>query len=123
AGVGGRPAVAAGARASLGVDQLGLPRLPRLQGVPVPGVLRGLLRRHLQGVARWRLGDSPARDPAQLPQLGPAAAAADLLRPALREGRMIAIDVHLDADSAAAMARDVRRGLTAGPKELSPQSF
>jgi L-histidine N-alpha-methyltransferase len=36
---------------------------------------------------------------------------------------MIAIDVHLDADSAAAMARDVRRGLTAEPKELSPKYF
>jgi L-histidine N-alpha-methyltransferase len=36
---------------------------------------------------------------------------------------MIAIDVHLDADSAAAMARDVRRGLTSVPKELSPKYF
>jgi L-histidine Nalpha-methyltransferase len=36
---------------------------------------------------------------------------------------MIAIDVHLDADSAAAMARDVHRGLTAEPKELSPKYF
>jgi L-histidine Nalpha-methyltransferase len=36
---------------------------------------------------------------------------------------MIAIDVHLDADSAAAMARDVRRGLTSDPKELSPKYF
>jgi L-histidine Nalpha-methyltransferase len=36
---------------------------------------------------------------------------------------MIAIDVHLDADSAAAMARDVRRGLSAEPKELSPKYF
>jgi L-histidine Nalpha-methyltransferase len=36
---------------------------------------------------------------------------------------MIAIDVHLDADSAAAMARDVRAGLSAQPKELSPKYF
>ncbi|MEX2107042.1 MAG: L-histidine N(alpha)-methyltransferase [Solirubrobacterales bacterium] len=36
---------------------------------------------------------------------------------------MIAIDVHLDADSAAAMARDVRAGLSADPKELSPKYF
>ena len=35
----------------------------------------------------------------------------------------IAIDVHLDADAAAQMARDVRRGLTATPKELSPKYF
>jgi len=36
---------------------------------------------------------------------------------------VIAIDVHLDADAAAAMARDVREGLTASPKELSPKYF
>ena len=36
---------------------------------------------------------------------------------------MIAIDVHLDADAAAAMARDVREGLSASPKELSPKYF
>jgi L-histidine Nalpha-methyltransferase len=36
---------------------------------------------------------------------------------------MIAIDVHLDADAAAAMAKDVREGLTASPKELSPKYF
>jgi L-histidine N-alpha-methyltransferase len=35
----------------------------------------------------------------------------------------IAIDVHLDADAAAQMARDIRRGLTATPKELSPKYF
>ncbi|MGE0066904.1 MAG: L-histidine N(alpha)-methyltransferase [Solirubrobacterales bacterium] len=36
---------------------------------------------------------------------------------------MIAIEVHLDADSAAAMAEDVRVGLSASPKELSPKYF
>jgi L-histidine N-alpha-methyltransferase len=36
---------------------------------------------------------------------------------------MIAIDVHLDADASAAMADDVRAGLTASPKELSPKYF
>jgi L-histidine N-alpha-methyltransferase len=36
---------------------------------------------------------------------------------------MIAIDVHLDADAAEAMARDVREGLSASPKELSPKYF
>jgi L-histidine N-alpha-methyltransferase len=36
---------------------------------------------------------------------------------------MIAIDVHLDADAAAAMASDVRAGLSASPKELSPKYF
>jgi L-histidine N-alpha-methyltransferase len=36
---------------------------------------------------------------------------------------MIAIDVHLDADAAEAMADDVRSGLSASPKELSPKYF
>jgi L-histidine N-alpha-methyltransferase len=36
---------------------------------------------------------------------------------------MIAIDVHLDAGAAAAMAEDVRLGLSASPKELSPKYF
>lgn len=35
----------------------------------------------------------------------------------------IAIDVHLDADTTATMARDVRAGLTAWPKELAPKWF
>jgi L-histidine Nalpha-methyltransferase len=36
---------------------------------------------------------------------------------------VIAIDVHLDADAAATMARDVRAGLCAFPKELAPKYF
>ncbi len=36
---------------------------------------------------------------------------------------MIAIDVHLDADAAATMVRDVRTGLCAYPKELAPKYF
>jgi L-histidine N-alpha-methyltransferase len=36
---------------------------------------------------------------------------------------MIAIEVHLDADTAATMARDVRDGLLAKPKELAPKYF
>jgi L-histidine N-alpha-methyltransferase len=36
---------------------------------------------------------------------------------------MIAIEVHLDADTAATMARDVRRGLCTDPKELAPKYF
>ncbi len=36
---------------------------------------------------------------------------------------MIAIEVHLDADAAAAMARDVRAGLGSDPKELAPKYF
>jgi L-histidine N-alpha-methyltransferase len=36
---------------------------------------------------------------------------------------VIAIDVHLDADTTATMARDVRAGLSAWPKELAPKWF
>jgi L-histidine Nalpha-methyltransferase len=36
---------------------------------------------------------------------------------------VIAIDVHLDADAAATMARDVRAGLCSYPKELAPKYF
>jgi L-histidine N-alpha-methyltransferase len=36
---------------------------------------------------------------------------------------VIAIDVHLDADAAATMERDVRLGLCAYPKELAPKYF
>ncbi len=36
---------------------------------------------------------------------------------------MITVDVHLDADATATMARDVRRGLMTIPKELSPKYF
>jgi L-histidine N-alpha-methyltransferase len=36
---------------------------------------------------------------------------------------MIAIDVHLDADAAEKMARDVRAGLCAYPKEVAPKYF
>jgi L-histidine N-alpha-methyltransferase len=36
---------------------------------------------------------------------------------------MIDIDVHLDADAAAKMARDVREGLCAYPKEVAPKYF
>jgi L-histidine N-alpha-methyltransferase len=36
---------------------------------------------------------------------------------------VIAIDVHLDANAAATMARDVRAGLCAYPKELAPKYF
>jgi L-histidine N-alpha-methyltransferase len=36
---------------------------------------------------------------------------------------MITVDVHLDANATATMARDVRRGLMTIPKELSPKYF
>ena len=76
-----------GLGSGLGMDELALPRLPGLRGVPLPGVLGGLLRRRAPGAAGRFLGDPLERRPAQLPQLGPAAAAPDIRRPALREGR------------------------------------
>ena len=45
------------------MDLLGLPRLSRLRRLPLPGVLRGLLRRRVQGPARRLLGDPPAGRP------------------------------------------------------------
>jgi hypothetical protein len=78
--VGGRAAAAGGRRRRLGVDLVGVPRLPRLHRLPLRGVLRGLLRRHLQGPARRLLDDPPARRPAELPQLGPAPAPPDIRR-------------------------------------------
>src|SRR6476646_7691047 len=114
------------------MDVVQLPRLPRLRGLPLPRVLRALLRRGLQGPARRRLGDQPRGDAAELPQLGPAAAPPDLRRAALREGRRlmprataeaIEVAVHLGPGGAAKMAREVRLGLTATPKELAPKYF
>src|SRR5690242_8159288 len=105
------------------MDLLRLPTVPGVRGLPLQRVLRGVLRPHLQGLARGVLGDPPPRRTADVPQLGPAGAQPDLRRLPLREGRMIAIDVHLDADAAATMARDVRAGLCAFPKELAPKYF
>ena len=61
--------------------------LPGLRGVPVPRVLRGLLRRRLPGPARRLLGDPPRGDPHDVPQLGPPRAPPDLRRLPLRQGR------------------------------------
>ena len=59
---------------------------PGFEAFPYPEYSGGLLRRRLQGAARRRLGDAPQRDPQLVPQLGPARAPPDLLRPALCEG-------------------------------------
>ena len=67
-------------RRLLGVDRQRVRGLPRLRGLPVPRVLRGLLRRGLPRAARRRLGDPHPGRAAELPQLGPPAAAADLRR-------------------------------------------
>ncbi len=133
AGVGGGLPPPRRGRPGLGVDPFGLSRLPRLQSVPLPRVLGGLLRRRVQGAAGRLLGDPSRSDAAELPQLGPAAAPPDLLRLPLRTGRRpmspagaaeaIEIEVHLRADGGVAMAHDIRLGLTTKPKELSPKYF
>ena len=46
----------AGDRRGLGVDRLQLPPVSRVPGIPLPGVLRGLLRRALPRAARRLLG-------------------------------------------------------------------
>ena len=125
----------------LGVDELGLPGLPRLRGVPVPGVLGGLLRRRLQGPARRRLGDAPRLIRPSFRNWDLAGALTDLLRPALRKGRdetmapadgteddttaaQIEIEVHLpEGGTLAGLAEDVREGLSCPFKELPPKYF
>ena len=61
---------------------------PGFQRLPLPRVLRGLLRRRPQGAARRLLGHPPQRDPNQLPQLGSPRAPPALRRAALRQGRL-----------------------------------
>ena len=70
----------AAARRRLGVDLDRLHRPSRLLRLPVPGVLRGVLRHRLQGAA-WRfVGHRPAGLPRHLPQLGLPDPAPDLRR-------------------------------------------
>ncbi len=58
------------ARRRLGVDVFSLHRLSRLLGVPLPRVLRGVLRRRLPRPARRLVGDAPLRRAGNVPQLG-----------------------------------------------------
>ena len=68
---GPRAAGAADARRRLGVDLERLRGLSGLPRLPLPRVLRGLLRRRVPGPARRLMGDPAAgRSGAQLPQLG-----------------------------------------------------
>ena len=75
------------ARRHVGVDLDALPRLSRLHRAPLPRVLRGVLRRRLPRPARRLAGDALERRDDDVPQLGPAAAAPDLLRRAAGLGR------------------------------------
>ncbi|MCW3029486.1 MAG: egtD [Solirubrobacterales bacterium] len=126
-----------GARRSLpgmGMDPEPFRRLSRLHRTSVPRVLGGVLRRGLPRAPRRLVGDEqPGRD-ADVPQLGPAAAAADLRGRSAGEGRsvmepvtdadeVIQIDSHLDSAHERSLAEDVLDGLTRPFKELPPKHF
>src|SRR5262249_51083255 len=111
--------------AGLGVDLVRLRRLSGLRGLPVRRVLRGLLRARVQGFTRRLVGDTSARGAHDVPELGlpdPPAAFRGLPRCTRRlmpEVAQLRLDVHLTrGDRRAALAADVRRGLTSEPKEL-----
>src|SRR5262249_34724985 len=119
--------------------------------LPVPRVLRGVLRAALPGAARWLVGRLPARRNADLPQLGPARAPPDLRgvaagaglgqlmaaspphssAPAPHSGapptaggmQAVTIDSHLDGHAERSLADDVLDGLTRPFKELPPKHF
>src|SRR3954468_8646264 len=109
----------------LGVDGQRLRGLSRLRRPPLSRVLGGLLRRRLQGAARGLVGDARAGGEADVPQLGPAAAQADLLRSEAGMGRLTAdpirIDCHLGRGAPRSLADDVLDGLTRPFKELPPK--
>ena len=79
-------------RRHLGVDVDRVRRLPRLHRAPLPRVLGGLLPQGLPGAAGRLVGDPRTRRQPDVPQLGPAAAAADLLRREAGMGRMTRAD-------------------------------
>src|SRR4051812_33117606 len=115
-------------RRGVGMDRRPLPRLSGVPRTPLPGVLRGVLRRRPQGSAGELVGHRRARGTAHVPQLGQAAAEADLLRGPDRERRMTppeAITIHsVLADGAERrLADDVLDGLTPPFKELPPKHF
>src|SRR3984893_9000078 len=70
----------ADARRRLGVDQLGAGAVAGIRPDDLPALLRAVLRRRLQGVARRRMGSRVGHCAAQLPKLGSPVPAADLLR-------------------------------------------
>ena len=79
----------------LGVDVVRIPAVPRLRRVPLPGVLRGELRRRRSRPPRRLLGDGRARRSHIVPPLGASCAARDLRGLPLRPRRLVA-DLRLD---------------------------
>src|SRR5436305_8690179 len=113
------------------MDGRRVPGLSGLLGPPVSRVLRAVLRGRIPGAERRLLGHSGPRGQPNVPQLGPASAATDLLRPAHRLRRMkpllengqISIQSYLQETQERVLADDVLDGLTRPFKELPPKHF
>ena len=75
-------------RRRLGVDDIDLPPLPRLRGLPLPRVLGGVLGRRLLRAARGLVGRRCVGRSRHLPQLGLPHPSPDLQRLPLRPGRL-----------------------------------
>ena len=102
-------------RRRVGVDVERLPALPGLRAVPLPRVLRGVLRQRAQGAARRLVRGGRGGLPWHVPQLGPAGAPADLLRIPHRQGRSDVPSYRLPG-----AAVDARRGDRRPPHGLVP---
>ena len=113
-------------------DCVRLRSVPGLRGLPLPGVLRGLLRIRVQGPARRFLGYASRGDPEHLPKLGLPEPRSDLCGLSLRPRRVssstrfmtqassLSIDVHLTSeDLHAALRNDALHGLQTTPKGAS----
>ena len=121
---------ATGLRRLLGVDELGLPRLP---GLPPTGRSDRRVQRQVHvgsDGAPWRVRPHPPGPrPALLPQLlpaggalGPFRGASRRWRAALMPSREPVVTVALDPHRASsALVDDVRRGLGSQPRTLSPK--
>src|SRR5581483_2528466 len=112
------------------MDREHLQRVRGLRGLPVPRVLRGVLRRRIPGPPRRLVGHTHSRRHVHLPQLGPPPAPADLRRTEDREGCMrtaespeIRIDSFLSESDERSLAYDVLDGLTRPFKEIPPKHF
>ncbi len=76
-------------RRRVGMDGLRLRRVPRLPELPLPGILRGVLRPRVQGAPGRFVGDPPARGEHHVPQLGLPHPPTDLRRLPLRAGPLM----------------------------------
>ena len=125
-GEGGDLGPARRGRRGLGVDREPVHGLPGFRRAPVPGVLRGVLRRPLPGAARRFVRHAPARRLPAVPQLGPPRTPAALRRSQDRAMKTALGDIEivsrLGADERT-LAFDVLDGLTRPFKEIPPKHF